>query len=297
MKEIFMVTQMALEADTKRERAGPAVTGQMRFVSQPVEERLDTSVPHVTGPVYLSLPFETHDVPIRNGRLDAALSLHTGGFACVRMPTAYASETDANVLRTAYLDEMAPKIQEMLGASRVVPRRNAVYVRASGATTLVDSYNASGLPANFTHIDFAHSDPPRLAKLEDQIQGLESKPYSRMMVIQVWRPVTPPPQDFPLAVCDGRTIGEEDVVEQIAQVGDENIEGNVFRTLKVRFNPAQRWYFFPDMDPDEVIMFKGYDSQPGAAWRVPHSAFDDRARSPHAQPRRSVEARYFVYFD
>src|SRR5262249_19287760 len=62
------------------------------------------------------------------------------------------------------------------------------------------------------------------------------------------------------------------------------------------YNPAQRWYYFPEMTADEVILFKGYDSESHYQPRAAHSAFDNRRKHPDATPRASIEGRFFVYF-
>ncbi|HKK57069.1 CmcJ/NvfI family oxidoreductase [Marinobacter sp.] len=42
------------------------------------------------------------------------------------------------------------------------------------------------------------------------------------------------------------------------------------------FNPDQRWLYFPDMERNEVLLIKGYDSRTdGRARFVPHTAFHD----------------------
>ncbi|WAX80359.1 CmcJ/NvfI family oxidoreductase [Streptomyces sp. KMM 9044] len=57
-----------------------------------------------------------------------------------------------------------------------------------------------------------------------------------------------------------------------------------------------RWLYFSGMTADEVILFKGFDSDSSRATGVMHTAFDD----PTAQggsPRASIESRFFAFFD
>ena len=60
-------------------------------------------------------------------------------------------------------------------------------------------------------------------------------------------------------------------------------------------SPTHRWWYFPDMTPEEVIFIKFYDSDHSGAWRCPHTAFRDHTR-PDAQERRSMEFRAIAYF-
>ena len=63
------------------------------------------------------------------------------------------------------------------------------------------------------------------------------------------------------------------------------------------FNPHHRWYYFPDMQPEEALVFKCYDSmKDGRARFTPHSSFEDPTTPTDAPPRESIEARLFAFF-
>ena len=57
-------------------------------------------------------------------------------------------------------------------------------------------------------------------------------------------------------------------------------------------SPAHRWWYFPDMEPDEVIFIKFYDSDHGKAWRCPHTAFRDTTRPDARRAARWNFARW-----
>ena len=61
------------------------------------------------------------------------------------------------------------------------------------------------------------------------------------------------------------------------------------------YNPGHRWWYFSNMNRDEVLLFKFYDSDHGRAWRVPHTAFHDTSFS-DAVTRESIEFRTVAYF-
>ena len=147
------------------------------------------------------------------------------------------------------------------------------------------------------HIDYAQDAGPVLAETENKLQGLPNRRYSRLLIIQAWRSVSPPPQDLPLALCDARSLLPDDTAEKDGGVGQRDVLGNAFRSQIVFHSPGQRWYYFSNMTPDEMILFKSYDSEADLYRRVPHSAFDNRAAFPNATTRESMEGRFFVYFD
>jgi hypothetical protein len=65
----------------------------------------------------------------------------------------------------------------------------------------------------------------------------------------------------------------------------------------LRYSPAHRWYYFPDMDVSEALLLKCYDSETdGRARFLPHSAFDDPTSPPDAPPRESIEVRTIAFF-
>lgn len=71
----------------------------------------------------------------------------------------------------------------------------------------------------------------------------------------------------------------------------------VEETFTVKPNPDHRWYFKYAQQPNEVTLFKVFDSlQDGRACRVPHSAFVDPDEEQN-ESRESVEIRAFVFYD
>ena len=64
------------------------------------------------------------------------------------------------------------------------------------------------------------------------------------------------------------------------------------------WNPLHRWVYFPEMQADEALLIKGYDSRDdGRARFTLHTAFDDPTTPADAAPRESIEIRALVFFD
>src|SRR5260370_31981325 len=82
-----------------------------------------------------------------------------------------------------------------------------------------------------------------------------------------------PLRDAPLAVCDATT-------------------GEIYR---VKYNPAHRWFFVPEMQADEAILIKCYDSASEGARFTAHSAFEDPTAPADVLPRESIELRTLVF--
>jgi hypothetical protein len=153
-------------------------------------------------------------------------------------------------------------------------------------------------PARFPHVDFTPATSPGLA---DNVFGTlkaELRLGQRLVGFNIWRAISGPPQDIPLAVCDARSVAPQDLVpgDGVYDEGDPSTWWELEAYL-VRHNPAHRWIYFRDMRPDEALIFRAYDNLP--QWRagVPHSAFDDPSCPPGGPPRVSIEARAFAIFD
>jgi hypothetical protein len=121
----------------------------------------------------------------------------------------------------------------------------------------------------------------------------------------LWRAVSPPPQDTPLALLDYRSVADDEGVpnlllfvdrlpdpDDVPDIPDPDAHpaGSVFEHRQ-----GHRWWYFPSMVPSEVLLFKLHDTDHSVAWRAPHTAFRD-ASAPAGNPRMSVELRSIAFF-
>jgi hypothetical protein len=100
-------------------------------------------------------------------------------------------------------------------------------------------------------------------------------------------------QSAPLALCDARSITAAELVPTDLVYPDK--VGEVYSFVP---SPAHRWYYFPQLSPEEVILIKIYDSlSDGKVARLTaHTAFDDPETPADAPPRRSIELRCLVFY-
>ena len=114
----------------------------------------------------------------------------------------------------------------------------------------------------------------------------------RFVIINVWRPIVEPVQTAPLALCDAASVAPEDLI-----AAERRAKDRVGEIQLAVFNPAQRWYYFPNMRRNEVVLIKVYDSaEDGRARFTIHSAFEDPNAPADAAPRESIETRTFAFF-
>ena len=254
----------------------PASEKPVNYMYRPPE-----GVPPRTG------KYVKHAMPIYNARSIAGeLSLDRQGFALVHQHTAVKNfYDDAEVLRV-YYPEVERIVKEATGAVKVHVFDHNVRNRAKARS------GEKGVqePVRLAHNDYTlKSGPQRVRDLlpNEADQLLKN----RFAVINVWRPIRGPVQESPLAVCDAASMVQKDFVEQDLIYRDRT--GEVY---SVGYNPNHRWFYFPKMQHDEVLLLKCYDSDPKRTRFTAHTAFEDPTSPPDAPARESIEARTLVFF-
>jgi hypothetical protein len=226
-------------------------------------------------------------------------SLDSEGFELVSHATLVADleqiEEDPAVDQR-YVEEMSALLEEMTGADRVLMLGGGKKRYGESATAkLVALKNAK--PARYAHGDVTDiSGPAQAEGLASLVPGLAMEDYTRWALYNMWRPITPPPQDYPLAVCDARTIDPSDGVPVLAVTEVRGVGALEFETSGYLHNTEHRWCYFKDMTPAEVLVFKTHDSDPSRAHRVAHTAFTDPTCPPETPTRASVEMRALAFF-
>ncbi len=231
---------------------------------------------------------ETREVKVLDGRAVAdRLSLEREGFVLLRRPTAAKDLYDEAEITRTYYPECERLIKEYTGAKRVVAFDHIVRNAARS-----EKGNQIKLPAGRVHNDYtAWSAPQRVRDL----MGAEAEELltHRYAEINLWRPIRGPLLRSPLALCDATTLSEENLVASDLRYPDRTGE-----TYAVTYNPGQRWYYFPKMQADEVVLIRCFDSaRQGAARFSAHGAFDDPQTPAGAPARESIELRALVFFD
>jgi hypothetical protein len=243
---------------------------------------------------------------IADARKAEGLSLDRQGFALVPHSSACSGEGVAGSGQ-GYRQEMTAFLQDYLDAPLVVPSQIGLCVRyadrlVQGPRDEADpGYVDDTAPANFAHVDYL--EPAQVAAhaaLDAEAQGFDVSVYSRMVMVQTWRALSPPPQDMPLALCDRQTMRGEDIIRikgVLPPVNNHQHEDQVYYVGSLHHSDRQRWYYYPGMTEDEVLLFVGMDTAMADGGQTAHTAFDNRANEPAAHTRKSLEARFYAYYD
>ncbi|MCG8359651.1 MAG: hypothetical protein MI920_29145 [Kiloniellales bacterium] len=232
---------------------------------------------------------EPVDVRIENGRTAAPeATLDREGFALVQSDTAVADFYDEAEVEAVYYPEIEALVKKATGASRV---------HIFDHTRRIDvgpGKEAEGrrAPVRLVHNDYtAGSGPQRVRDLfaADEAERLLA---GRFAVINVWRPIRGPVRTAPLAIADAQSIPPKDLVATDLIYPDRT--GEIY---EVTHSAGHRWFYFPEMESDEAVLIKSYDSaEDGRARFAPHTAFDDPNSPDDAEPRESIEVRTLAFF-
>lgn len=231
---------------------------------------------------------EAKKVTIGDARaLAGELSLDRNGFVLVRHPTAVRDFFDAAELKAVYYPEIERLIGEQSGASRVVVFDHTLRSGDEGEreARLVRE------PVLSAHNDYTEWSGPQRVRdlLPEEAEALLKK---RFAIVQVWRAINQPIRANPLALADARSVAPGDLL-----VSERRYPNRVGQTYRLKYNPAHRWFYFPQLARDEAIVFKVYDSSTdGRARFTPHTSFADPATPAGAPPRQSIEARALAFF-
>jgi hypothetical protein len=233
--------------------------------------------------------YESRSVTINNGRLSReSFSLEREGFVLVNHETKVTNFYDEEEVRTIYYPEMERLVKQMTGASKVLIFDHTL--RAADDATREEKQ--IGGPVRNVHNDYTEwSGPQRVRDLLPAEEAAE-RLQNRFAVIQIWRPIRKPVESSPLAIADARSLATKNLIATERRYPDRI--GEIYH---ITFNPDHRWFYFPNMQTNEALVFKTYDSATdGRARWTAHAAFDDPASASDAPPRESIEIRTLAFF-
>lgn len=238
---------------------------------------------------------ERHEMEIANLReIPGGARLDVHGFELLPFTTTVKDIYDAAQRRGVFDPEAAAFVKRVTGAREV--RLFAPFLRGDEASRRIPGSITA--PAGAAHVDYAADSGDMWF---DIVLGPDAARFAGadFAIINLWRPIVGPLRDHPLAVCDSRTVAPEDLlstrtISRIDKDGLTTPDGEIYETrlYAVGHNPAHRWFYAPDMMPDEALLLKNYDSRTSGVSRFcPHTAFTAPSLPPPVPPRASIEVR------
>ncbi len=245
------------------------------------------------------VPVEIHD-----GRCaDLALDYRSNGFELQEFTSSVQDWTSLAAVEAVHYDEVTAWARAFTGCDAVL------FYPALLRNPLAQAASADFAPIEAAHSDYTEAydlmirDPqhpyhrvlaPSMRRAAISDERLASA--RRILTLQLWRNVGPSLPDFPLAVCDARTVPRTQLAPvRVESYGGLDTQFDAFALLPPE--TVNCWYTFPAMRAEEVIVFRAFDSDcvtAGKPFWTPHCAF----RDPHSDggARHSVEMRAVCLF-
>lgn len=230
-----------------------------------------------------------HAESMRNG---AEYRLNECGFQVIDFPSkmSYDDFWNHERIQATYLGEVKAALKRELGAKFIhildytVRRRDNTFPISTGQEYEYDQ------PTSMAHVDFTVREGERMTEILFGDRAGEVL-AGHWQIINLWKPIKGPLNDWPLSLCDARTVDwRKDIVP-----GDVVFDDFVTENIKVYHNPAQKWYYLPDQQISEALIFKSSDSVHSTAPAAIHAGCPNPNSDPQ-ECRESLDCRCLVYF-
>lgn len=253
-----------------------------------------------------------HAVAIHDARPRLAagdIDLDVNGFALLRHCPQVGNFQDAAEVQSIYYPEIEALVKRHTGAVAVFVTQHLVRTE--------DTRDFNKAYARFLHCDYSLDGARAAAERVLAKRGLAPADYANndFAWYNAWQPFDHPALCNPLALVDAASVPPEDLVDYRytgyanarrtaaaagagnagPATGEEAEAAMAGKSSMPARNPAHRFYYVPNMAPDELLFFKQLDTRRrGGA--CPHTSFDDPTSPPDAPPRRSIETRLMAVF-
>ncbi|GJJ11696.1 hypothetical protein Clacol_005932 [Clathrus columnatus] len=233
---------------------------------------------------------EEKSVDIENIRgHESEYGLDISGFTFQEHQSNFTNFDDNDAIKDEYYKESIELIKKVTGAHRVVLFDHTVRRNRPGVLDVSEDTRA---PVSRVHVDQTPESATNRVHMHTPKELAPLLLKHRFQIINLWRPINHPAIDFPLALCDYRSINwDTDLIPTALKFSHRTGE-----TFSVKYNPQHKWKYQRGMRPDEVVFIKCFDSRMDGKTAIltPHTAFVDPTTPKDAPLRESIELRALV---
>lgn len=258
----------------------------------------DGTVPEVyfyeppPGTVIHSPGNDPHEMEIADGWQRAGgFSLDREGFALKEFHDAFDRFDHDEAVRSQFYPPVAEFVRTTVGARRVIVFDHTIRSKVNEQQQTAEHATTQRAPVMIVHCDYTPvSGPLRVRQmLPDEADSLL---HRRVAFYNFWKPLKRRVEEKPLAMCEVTSATQDDMLKMTLRYRDRT--GEIF---VMRHSSGHRWWYFPRMTPENVVLLKTYESETdGRARFLGHSAFDDPNTPPDAPVRESIEIRTMAFF-
>jgi hypothetical protein len=218
-------------------------------------------------------------------------SLDREGFELREFESAFDRFEDAEAVRTEFYGPVAEFVRGSVGAKRVIVFDHTIRSKVNAEQQTAEHSTTQRAPVMVVHCDYTPvSGPMRVRQLlGDEAEELLKR---RVAFYNAWKPLKRRVEEKPLTMCDVTSAAPDDMLKMALRYRER--DGEIF---VMRHAATHRWWYFPRMEPEHVLLLKTYESETdGRARFLGHSAFDDPNTVPDAPTRETVEIRTMAFF-
>ena len=234
---------------------------------------------------------DAHEVAIYDGRAVASsFSLDREGFELKAFDPGFRAFDDSAAVKSTFYAQVVAFVKAHSGATRVEVFDHTIRKRLPADLKVQTTVQRPAVM--LVHSDYTVASGPQRVRdlLPEQADELLR---GRVAFYNVWKPLYDPVEELPLAMVDAASDSDEDML--IMELKYRERTGEIY---VMRYSPAHRWIYFSNMQPNEALLLKTYDSETdGRARFMGHSAFEDPTSAPNAKKRESIEVRTMAFFD
>ncbi|CZT23692.1 uncharacterized protein RCC_09406 [Ramularia collo-cygni] len=272
------------------------VTSTMQFMAPMDGEPYYRSQPDA-GFDSCTFKYEPHEVQVHDARPEKnRFDLDTHGFA-------YADDAEGAEFvdqlrqnqegaKERYYQHLEDFIKKKTGATRVVIFDHTM--RRRDPALAGKNPDGREQPASYVHVD---QGPIGANRRVHQHLGYEADKIlkSRVQIINVWRPLNGPVQDWPLATMDFTSLKSNNYHPTNLYRNRFEIRG---QSCNISHDPSQRWYYLDSQRNDEITFIKIWDNKVAVTGKTcAHCAFAHPETPEDAVLRESMEVRCIVCYE
>ncbi|KAI0017954.1 hypothetical protein F4780DRAFT_772001 [Xylariomycetidae sp. FL0641] len=249
-----------------------------------------------------NVEFEEQAVSVQDLRShERGFTLERNGFEIIqhRSTVSLNDFKSRQAFEAKYLEECKDLIRRRYNADRVfiLGCVEEIKIRHDHRGT-PRKYSGAYMPVTTAHVDQTRG--ALFSRMVQQMGKTDAeKAFNdrRCLIVNIWRPISDPVENYPLAYCDIETVQPEDCTP-VDIVKADDYEGE---SLYLQYRPHHRFYYLSRQRPHEVLLMKMAESNPAFPGRtyqgVPHAAFPlppGEPGCPAPPARESVEVRTLV---
>ncbi|KAF2729064.1 methyltransferase [Polyplosphaeria fusca] len=252
----------------------------------------------------MNFTWKDHHVPITNARpTKSTFALDKHGFTYAddtispSLITALRSN-EADTVKATYYPHVEDFVRGLTGASRIIIFDHTLRKRRASLSKTSNEDGAEQ-PATMVHCD--QSPKGALRRLRQNIapdEDVEQILKGRVQMINVWRPLTEPVRDWPLATMQWTRESKESMFPCDLVRGEWEERG---QTATFVHGEDQKWWYLDGQGCGEVTVIKIWDSLgegegegEGVSQFCAHAAFQHPNAPEGGVPRESIEVRCLV---